>query len=44
MLEAVGHPVRELRRVRIGTVSDSQLKAGQFRDLTPDEVRSLKRS
>jgi 23S rRNA pseudouridine2605 synthase len=42
MCEAVGHPVRALRRVRIGPLTDSRLKPGQWRELTPDEVRALR--
>lgn len=41
MLEAVGHPVSKLRRVAIGPVRDRSLPPGQFRDLTPEEVRGL---
>lgn len=42
MLEAVGHPVVRLRRVRIGPIRIGALKTGTFRDLTPEEVRRLK--
>jgi pseudouridine synthase len=42
MCEAIGHPVRALRRVRIGPLDDSRLKAGQWRELTPDEVNALR--
>ena len=42
--EATGHPVETLTRVRIGPLKDSRLKPGQFRDLTPEEVRRLKKS
>ncbi|MCM2314569.1 MAG: pseudouridine synthase [Thermoanaerobaculia bacterium] len=41
MFSAVGHPVVKLRRVAIGQVRDSKLEAGQWRDLTPNEVRLL---
>jgi 23S rRNA pseudouridine2605 synthase len=41
MLEAVGHPVRELSRTRIGPLTDRRLKRGMWRDLTADEVRTL---
>jgi pseudouridine synthase len=41
MLEAVGHPVESLRRVRIGSLSDRQLKPGEWRELTDDELRRL---
>jgi 23S rRNA pseudouridine2605 synthase len=42
MCEAVGHPVESLARVRIGPITDSKLQPGEFRDLTPAEVRRLK--
>jgi pseudouridine synthase len=41
MLEAVGHPVRELARTRIGPLTDRKLKPGMWRDLTADEIRTL---
>jgi 23S rRNA pseudouridine2605 synthase len=41
MCETVGHPVRRLVRTRIGPFSDRSLRPGQFRVLTPAEVRSL---
>ena len=41
MLEAVGHPVSSLRRVRIGPLSDKRLRPGDWRELTPAEVTSL---
>jgi 23S rRNA pseudouridine2605 synthase len=41
MCEAVGHPVESLARVRIGPITDSTLQPGEFRDLTPAEVRRL---
>jgi len=42
MCEAVGHPVRKLRRVRIGPISDRRLRLGEWRDLSLQEVRLLK--
>lgn len=42
MLEAVGHPVQELTRVRIGPISDRHLPRGAWRELRPDEVRTLR--
>jgi pseudouridine synthase len=42
MCRAVGLPVRDLRRVRMGPIGLGRLKPGQWRDLTPDEVRHLK--
>ena len=44
MCEAVGHPVRRLVRTRIGPLSDSRLRPGEWRELTTDEVRSLERA
>lgn len=41
MFSAVGHPVVKLRRVAIGEVRDASLEAGQWRDLTPREVKLL---
>ena len=41
MLDAVGHPVLRLVRTRIGPVADRRLKPGEWRPLTPEEVRSL---
>jgi pseudouridine synthase len=41
LLEAVGHPVSKLRRVAIGPLTARGLKVGQFRSLTPQEVRRL---
>jgi 23S rRNA pseudouridine2605 synthase len=41
LLEAVGHPVSKLRRVGIGPLSSRGLKPGQFRSLTPAEIRGL---
>jgi 23S rRNA pseudouridine2605 synthase len=41
MLEAVGREVIYLERVRVGTVVIGDLKPGQWRNLTDDEVSSL---
>ena len=43
MCEAVGHPVDKLKRVRIGPLSDKMLRRGEWRDLTSEEVRALKK-
>ncbi|OFW11105.1 MAG: hypothetical protein A3G20_05225 [Acidobacteria bacterium RIFCSPLOWO2_12_FULL_59_11] len=43
MFTRIGHPVRKLKRVRIGTVALGNLLPGQFRHLTPDEVQRLMR-
>jgi 23S rRNA pseudouridine2605 synthase len=44
MCEAVGHPVRALRRVRIGPLSDRRLKPGEWRELTQQEIAILRRA
>lgn len=44
MLEAVGHPVDKLKRVKIGPLGDRLLKRGEWRDLKADEVRALKKA
>jgi pseudouridine synthase len=44
MLEAVGHPVRKLRRTKIGPLSDRRLKPGEWRDLSAKEVAALRQS
>lgn len=44
MCEAVGHPVRALRRIGIGPLRDRRLKPGEWRELTPDEVKRLRSS
>lgn len=41
MLEAVGHPVQTLTRVRIGPLTDKQLKPGEWRELRESEIRAL---
>lgn len=41
MCEAVGHPVVRLVRTRIGPLRDRALAPGQWRHLTPGEIRSL---
>ena len=43
MLDAIGHPVVQLKRVRIGPISDDRLKLGHFRALTPGEIAALKK-
>ena len=44
MCDAIGHPVRTLKRVRIGPIADKHLRVGSYRELTPGEVRQLKRA
>jgi pseudouridine synthase len=43
LLEAVGHSVSKLRRVALGPITSRGLKPGQFRHLTPQEVRAFGR-
>ncbi len=42
MCEAVGHPVQQLKRTKFGTLADRTLKPGEWRELAPREVASLK--
>jgi len=42
MCSAVGLPVRDLRRIRMGPIALGRLKPGQWRELTPGEVKRLK--
>lgn len=42
MCSAVGLPVRDLRRIRMGPIVLGRLKPGQWRDLTAGEVKRLK--
>jgi len=41
MCDAIGHPVRRLVRVRIGTLQDRSLQPGQWRELTRAELKTL---
>lgn len=41
MCDAVGHPVTRLVRTRIGTISDTTLSPGEWRDLEATELREL---
>ncbi|HEX7740104.1 MAG TPA: pseudouridine synthase [Marmoricola sp.] len=41
LLDQVGHPVRRLTRTRIGPVAVGQLRSGELRDLTRDEIGDL---
>ena len=42
LLEAVGHPVSKLKRVALGPLTSRGLDPGQFRALTPREVKTLR--
>lgn len=41
MCDAIAHPVDRLRRIRIGGLTDKNLRPGGIRDLTPGEVKAL---
>lgn len=43
MMARLGHPVRKLRRLRIGPLNLKGLRPGQWRDLSPWEVEQLLR-
>lgn len=42
MFEGTGHHVMELRRTRIGPITDRRLRAGQVRELTAAELSALR--
>jgi len=42
MLEAVGHPVRQLERIGFGPVRLGRLRPGGWRKLRPEELDSLR--
>lgn len=42
MTAAVGHPTLRIYRVALGPLSLGELKPGEWRDLTPEEVATLK--
>jgi 16S rRNA U516 pseudouridylate synthase RsuA-like enzyme len=44
MLAALGHKVRDLMRVKMGPLTLKGLAPGQFRQLTPKEVRDLQQA
>ncbi|HAX74031.1 MAG TPA: pseudouridine synthase [Firmicutes bacterium] len=41
MCEAVGHPVKKLRRERFGIITVDGMTPGDFRALTPHEIKTL---
>ena len=43
MFERIGHPVRKLKRVKVGGVGLGNLQPGEYRALRPAEVRELMR-
>ena len=44
MCEAVGHPVRALRRTAFGPIADRRLRPGEWRELTAGEMAALRRA
>ena len=42
MCESVGHPVKRLIRSRIGPIADTSLRPGSFRELTIQELKSIR--
>jgi 23S rRNA pseudouridine2605 synthase len=44
MLEAVGHPVRDLQRTGFGPLRLGRLKEGDWRRLRPPEIEALRRA
>ncbi|MCY4074115.1 MAG: pseudouridine synthase [Acidobacteria bacterium] len=44
MLEAIGHPVRRLRRVEMGPLRLGRLRPGAVRELAPAEVTALRQA
>jgi 23S rRNA pseudouridine2605 synthase len=43
MFAAVGYPVCKLKRIRVGSVRLGRLPEGQYRELNPQEIESLRR-
>jgi pseudouridine synthase len=43
MFEAIGHPVRELKRIQFAELNLKNLKRGHWRYLTPTEISNLKK-
>lgn len=42
MFDAIGHPVRSLRRVQLGPLEIGDLRDGEYRALDPNEIRALR--
>lgn len=42
MFDAIGHPVRTLRRVRLGPLDLGPLRDGEYRALEPHEIQALR--
>jgi len=43
MFEAIGHNVIKLKRISFGDINLGELKPGQWKYLTDDEIKFLKR-
>jgi len=43
MFEAIGHPVRKLKRIQFAELNLKNLKRGHWRHLTPNEIFNLKK-
>jgi 23S rRNA pseudouridine2605 synthase len=43
VMARLGHPVKRLRRVQVGPLKLKGLRVGEWRELTPAELSSLKR-
>ena len=43
MCDAINHPVLELKRIMMGEIELGNLKVGEWRELTEEEVGYLKR-
>ena len=44
MFEKIGHPVKYLRRIKFGNLELGNLPVGEYRSLTEDELKELKKS
>ena len=44
MCDAIGYPVRDLKRIKLGPLTLSNLGRGKFRELSEGELASLKKA
>ena len=44
MMQRVGHPVKKLRRVRMGPLQLKSLAVGEWRELTKSELSALRKA
>ena len=44
MCDAIGFPVRDLKRIKLGPITLSNLGRGKFRELTEGELAALKKA